>query len=340
MELSGSLLQNVLKSFPVLTLSYEVVKTETPPTLEETQISLSIPTGPKYIAWFSSAPIASSGKHKHGVYLLEWNRQKRISGGRFYKVSTQSLDISLFYNTVLYGTWISSTNIFVLEDLYYYKGQDVSVCWEADKWQIIWTLVSSILPMYKFDFFIQVAPLNETAQVINSLFHHVQVRHLKQKTSYVNYIMKPVSVVLESNTTSQSIIMSHEKPCFKSFKKPQYQLATVFKVVKDSTRIDLYKLYVYGPSKTFLFYDYAMIPDTETSFHMKMWFGVSPVVYKRNQVLDYLEESDDEEEKKEDGKECGKSTDILLQCRFHERFKKWIPVKKLESCRIVHISQL
>jgi len=342
MELAGSFLQNILKSFPVLTLAYEVVKTETLPTFDhENQMSLTIPIGPKYFVWFSSAPVAS-GKQRHGIYLLEWSRQKRISGGRFYKVSmNQSMDISLFYNTVMYGTWISSTNTFVMEDLYYYKGQDVSVCWEKDKWQIIWTLMSSILPLYKFEIIIQVAPINETTQIINSLFHHVQLRHLKQKASYVNYIMKPIPI-LEPSTAislSLSLSLSFEKPCFKSFKKPQYQLATVFKVVKDYTRMDIYKLYVYGPSKTFLFYDYAMIPDTAISFYMKQWFRESSIQYQRNQNLDYLEESDDEDNENKNEK-CNKKESILLQCCFHTRFKKWIPVKKMESCRVVHISQL
>ena len=116
MEIVGNALHQLLKSFPPVELSYEITKQESPPPLQtDTHMSLHIPFGPKYFAWFWTGTGGS-----HGVYLMEWSRQKRIDACRFHKIRPGA-DLSLFYGTILYGTWASQA--FVMEDIYYYKGQ-------------------------------------------------------------------------------------------------------------------------------------------------------------------------------------------------------------------------
>lgn len=333
MEISGISLQNLLKSFPHVHLAYEIVKNENPPSIDPTlQFSLHIPIGPKYFAWFSmqNGPV--------GVYLLELNRQKVICGCKFYKVSVPSqANKTLFYGTLLYGTW-TATQQFVMEDIYYYKGQHISMCLEQDKWQILWTLLSTVFPSVNLEIPFHVPLINAPCPSLahHHMFHHVQIRHLQQKASYVNYIMKPVHKIPTNNMAASQTTLN-EKPMFKSFGKPQYKETTVFKLVWDPQGNDLYKLYAYGPNKSYLFYDYAMVQNTQTSFFLKQLFGQSKRNYCHKQNLDYLEESDDEEEK--DNEKVPPF--VLMQCRFHSRFKKWIPLAKVPNhCRVIHISQL
>ena len=326
MEISGQSLTQLLKSFPVTDLAYEIIKNESCPTQYnvEMEMSIHIPIGPKYFAWFYST----------GLYLMELDRQKRITSCRFHKMAQrpQPHVKELFYGTILYGTWVTSVEQFVMEDIYYYKGQKVSMCFEKDKWHLIFRLLSVHLNNMAIVF--RVPPINVTTESLPPhLFHHVQFRHLQKTSLYVNYIMKPSLV----NDLQPKLL---EKPYFKSCKKPQYQERTVFKMVWDPTGNDLYKLYTFGPNKSFIFYDYVLVQDIRTSYELKQMFGQSRVTFRRNQNLDYMEESDDEEEIVEKEVE-EKTRTAWVRCQFDFHFKKWIPCERVKDfSRVVHISQL
>ena len=63
---------------------------------------------------------------------------------------------------------------------------------------------------------------------------------------------------------------------------------------------------------------------------------------KENKNLDFIEESDDEEDfqdTKED-KYVDLQKIIQMECVFHSKFKRWIPKRIVRNQRIVHISQL
>ena len=349
-----------------------------PPPLDTSQqMSVYIPVGPKYFAWFASGPFTH--QMSYGIYLLELNRQKRIASAQFHKMSftaATAVQKSLFYGTILYGTWIAKEKQFVAEDIYYWKGQNVSICYEKDKWHMICALFEILLPSIQgsLDFGFRIPPINQLLdpiQVSHGGFHHVQFRNLQHRSSYVNYIMKlggatgfhkttaatAVSVVgggdsaaLAAATTTVAVPWQStqqrnvvfEKAYFKTVKKPQYLQETVFRVVWDSTGNDLYKLYAYGPGKSFVFYDYACVQDTQTSYEMKQLFGSSTRGYLRKDNIDYLEESDSEEEGA--GRAAPQvvvAAAVLIRCRFHMPFKKWLPMGKAQAAsRVVHISHL
>lgn len=357
MNITDFALDSLLKSFPVVDLYYEIIKKDVPPPPLETakQMSLHIPVGPKYFAWFSTGPLTH--KISHGIYLLELNRQKRIASAQFHKILLPvSASKTLFHGTLLYGTWIAKEKQFVIEDIYFWKGQNISVCLEKDKWHMICALLETILPPIQgqLDFGLRIPPINtvlDPIQIANGGFHHVQFRQLIQKSSYINYIMKLSSnnnaavgatrnLPLQQGQQQPQRNVVFEKPYFKSMKKPQYAQETVFRVVWDSTGNDLYKLYAYGSGKTNVFYDYACVQDTQTSFDLKQIFGKSTKSYKRNANMDYLEESDSEDDEPY-GLPNQEQTAILIRCRFHTQFKKWIPIEKVApTSRVVHISYL
>lgn len=326
MEITGNTLHLLLKSFPIHDLSYEINKNEPLPSpLDlETCLSIYIPMGPKYFAWFSTGPSGA----KHGVYLLEWNRQKRVPTCHFHKITTESgADISLFYDTIIYGTWTNSQQ-FVMEDLYFYKGENVTGCFEKEKWRLIWTLLSTIFPKFAPLPISFVVPHLQNAP---PLFHHVQVRQLQRKTAYVNYLAK-------GGTTAVHAFVVSEKPHFKSYDKPQYRETTIFKMCLEPFGNDLYKLFAYGPRKSYVFYDYAMVHNIETSVYLKNLFhqGKQEPRHVKKRNWDYLEESDDEEDEDRQVPEY-----VLVRCQFHTKFKKWIPLEKVNpTCHVVHIRLL
>lgn len=92
--------------------------------------------------------------------------------------------------------------------------------------------------------------------------------------------------------------------------------------IKADIAYDVYHIYV----KNSQLYQYAFIPDQKTSKMMNALFRNIP----ENDCLDKVEESDDEEEfeNTQENKYIRTMEPILMECRFHYKFKKWIPISQ------------
>jgi hypothetical protein len=129
--------------------------------------------------------------------------------------------------------------------------------------------------------------------------------------------------------------MSRNKP---DFMKPQYKFTTVFKVSAD-IQFDIYHLLAYGKNKSLINYNIAHIPNYTKSVFMNGLFRK----IRENKNLDYIEESDDEDdfENTKVDKYVNVEKILSMECVFSTKFKKWIPVKVVDDrSKIVHISQL
>ena len=120
--------------------------------------------------------------------------------------------------------------------------------------------------------------------------------------------------------------------------KPQYKYPTIFQVRADLQN-DIYHLYACGKNKEPVYYNIAYIPNYKSSVFMNSLFRK----IKENENLDYIEESEDEDDF--ENTDIDKFVDLkkilYMECIFHNKFKKWIPVKVIhQPCKIVHISQL
>ena len=84
---------------------------------------------------------------------------------------------------------------------------------------------------------------------------------------------------------------------------------------------DVYILY----AKHRKMYQYAYIPDQKTSIMMNGLFRNIP----ENACLDKIEESEDEDEFENihEDKYLKQQTPILMECIFHRKFRKWIPIR-------------
>jgi hypothetical protein len=121
------------------------------------------------------------------------------------------------------------------------------------------------------------------------------------------------------------------------FHKPQYKQNTVFKVRADIA-FDIYRLYAFGAKNTEVYYNVAYIPNYKTSVFMNGLFRN----IRENKCLDAIEESDDEEdfENIDPYKYVDLQKTLLMECRFHSKFKKWVPIRVTPHSKVVHIGQL
>lgn len=317
-ELSQPEIKSLLSRMPTFELSYEIFKHNTTAILPlaDDEWSFHIPVGPKWFAWFSFR-----GK-KHGVFWMELNKRRVVQRVFFQEaLPPSSTDISAFYGTVFFGTQVQDR--FVLEDVYYFRGNFVHCLSELNKW--------TLLP----PFLKQHSQYGLCLPIINGAFekpvpyptHHIQIRHLTKICPFTNWTLPKNNF---SVNISEKMATQEFKPAFKNWRKEQYQLDTVFSVQADPAD-DIYRLFTYGPNKTLLFYDYCMIPDYETSKKMNSLFRH----VRENRNLDWIEESDDEEDTPVSEQHK------LITCRFHPKFRKWIPFGVASNkSRVVHICQL
>ena len=94
--------------------------------------------------------------------------------------------------------------------------------------------------------------------------------------------------------------------------------------IKPDIAYDVYFL----EAKTHVLYQCALIPDQQTSKMMNSIFRKIP----ENDSLDKIEESDDEEdfENISENKYLKTQQPLLMECRFHYKFRKWIPVRSVD----------
>jgi hypothetical protein len=339
---------SVLSRFPHFELSYETISHRK--VSEPYNVALAIPLGKKYYIWFTF-----EGR-KNVCYLMEITRDKRI--GNITEIATKFTD-SLSFGTVLYGTLSCDDStlqnkVFIIEDIFYHHGISVKHHTFSEKLGAIDTLFSekSVLlydSVAAFSFGLPVMwkssgedTESSDKQMIDKCgytVHHIQYRSLTQIVPYINMSAKPKpqqhvptidAPVIEP--TFHGIL-----PTF-NYTKPQYKHNTVF-MVKADMQFDIYHLYAYGANKSQVYCGLAGIPTYKTSVVMNGLFRN----IRENKNIDYIEESDDEEDFENTQLDKYVSMDKIMpmECYFHKRFKKWVPLHVApHSHLVVHINKL
>jgi hypothetical protein len=341
----------ILSRFPHFELSYETISHRK--VSEPYDVALAIPLGKKYYIW------TTFEGRRNVCYLMEITRDKRI--GNITEISIEFAE-ELSFGTVLYGTIgdisgidsASQNKVFIIEDIFYHHGISVKHHTFSEKLGAIDTLFSqkSILlydSVAKFSFGLPVMwkssgedTESSDKQMIDKCgytVHHIQYRSLTQIVPYINMSAKPKpqqhvptidAPVIEP--TFHGIL-----PTF-NYTKPQYKHNTVF-IVKADIQFDIYHLYAYGANKSQVYCGLAGIPTYKTSVCMNGLFRN----IRENKNIDYIEESDDEEDFENTQLDKYVSMDKIMpmECYFHKRFKKWVPLHVVpHSHLVVHINKL
>jgi hypothetical protein len=312
---------NILANFPKFELSYETMAHN---KVYDSDVILAIPEGSKMIAWFTEY-------NDEPVCLIF---EKDIKNNNV-QIAVTSFSDSLIYGkgTILFGTIFKHNDIscFTIEDIYFYKGRDLTTINYLAKLQTIQNCLqkelSPIALTNKYTIFglpIMNANFNLLLNEISLLPYKIstiQYRYLtSKKVLFIKYY-KPKTTQKQDFSSSSSV------KCDKAVFKVSPQIQT-----------DIYNLFVYKDGKE-EFYDIAFIPDYVTSVLMNKLFRN----IKENANLDALEESDDEKEfenEKED-KYVFLDRSFKMNCQYNYKFKKWVPLSlAAKDSRIITTNKL
>ena len=258
-----------------------------------------IPKGEKCIVWFREY------KQKEYIYIYHLDTRKGkikyvdVIQNKYHEFLTTGK-----IGTILYGTFTQINNIqyFVSEDICYYKSISMKAKFYTEKFK----LIDSILK----DINIQLARRNNI--VFCKPFISKDLKYLKDQVLVLKYPVYSIQYYKGPRflVNNQHIHSNNNVSQNKTF------------TIKADLQDDIYHLYQ-GNSNIGL----ACIPDYKTSIYMNNIFRK----IKENIDLDYLEESDDEEEFEDISldKYVDLEKEVRFECKYHQKFRMWVPVKKI-----------
>ena len=377
-ELSQEDFDNIMDRYPSFELSYETIahKKVSP----SYNICLAIPHGRKYLLWYTFYGTENvcfllyMNKEKRftkivntGCNLSNHNNFANLCLGTIlYGSIIDDTDAGLSdsnsnSNSNSNGNSKTQGMNFIIEDIYYYAGIPLRKSNFRERWDFIYQFISKnsdflinkngisiSLPFIwenKVDGEFECSPILPTFVSENTgyIIHHIQYRCFLDIMPYLNILVTRkvnLAQVVKSQPVKQSIVL----PVFETesfvcdYSRPQYRYPTVFQVSAD-LQYDIYHLFAFGKNGKPVYYGVAGIPNFKTSIFMNSIFRK----IKENENLDAIEESDDEDDFQDIAED--KFVDLnkieLMECVFHTKFKKWVPLRVVENfSKIVHITRL
>jgi len=330
---------SILSEFPKFELSYETMSHK---KVFNHDVILAIPEGKKCLVWFTTY------KNENVCFILETGENNSIDDVYIGLVGFHDKLVLGDYGTILYGTIFRSngSTCFCIEDLYYYKGANYSSKTFLSRLQLIKHILQGEISQQSLTnkYILFGLPLMNTDLL--TLLREIDL--LPYKISQLKYRWFETKKIMFSNYYKPSVARvsiarvsapSATRGSAPSATKVKDNIPTtkqlsnaVFKVTAD-IQSDIYNLFIYKDGKE-EFYDYAYIPDYETSLLMNKLFRN----IKENDNLDALEESDDEDEFENNNADKYVYLDrsFKINCRFNYKFKKWTPISMAkETDRII-----
>jgi hypothetical protein len=296
----------LLLKFPNIKLSYEKIIHKKVYTID---LLLAVPCGKKCFAWFTSF------KDKMSCIILEVDNKSKKEIKTIKVVNSFFSDsICCGSGTLFFGTLFNHLNnpFFSIENIYLYKGKDVSECEFSNKINKISSILKNDLRQISNNYSVifglpVIARTNEEMDTkLSSINYKLYSIQYLNKKSYSTLLLNDFKLCRENAVEKQSISISKYNKIF---------------ICKPDIQNDIYHLY----SLENEYIGLACIPDYKTSMMMNKLFRIM----KENNNLDALEESDDESEFENSNVDkfvyLDKSYKII--CDFNNKFKKWVPIK-------------
>jgi hypothetical protein len=299
--------REILCEFPNIKLSYENI---THKKVLNADVIIAIPRGKKCFAWFTTY------NDQDVCFVMELSFNKQILNIRIVKTK---FDSSLTFNTILYGTlfYCSNVNFFTVEDVYYYKGKDISRYSWGEKFVVFQKLMEKdihtvVNPYIVFGLPIMSTKLDDLLSKISGLKYNIE------NIQFRTYSQSNVSTVMLLKNIGK--IETNVFPVMKEKRNRE----VVF-TVKPDLQNDIYHLFC-SDDKT---YDIAYIPDFKTSKWMNDLFRN----IKENKNLDALEESDDEDDFENDkiDRHVFMDKTYKMICAYNNKFRRWYPLRLAEE---------
>ena len=333
-SLSSTQIHHLLQRFPKIELSYETIPHKK--VSKNYNVCIGIPCGTKCYAWFSFFG------EQDVCFLMEINKERKINRVTYSPVESTIRKLCL--GTIFYGTLVDQQ--FIVDDAFYCNGIFIQGLYYGEKLGFIEKAIQlcqtskQLFLRFHFPLMWGISQTTDYECTYEIPFtehypiHHIQYRCLTDIAPYLN--MYPVKKGF-SIQEKQPIIDIYT-PYRADFSKTQYKHITIFKVMAD-LQFDVYHLYCYGKNKSCVYYNIAYIPNYKTSVFMNKIFRK----IKENDNLDAIEESDDEAdfENIDYDKYVDLKKYVFMECKFHPKFKKWIPIRIVQpNQKVAHISML
>jgi hypothetical protein len=329
--------ESILSDFPNVKLSYENI---THNKVYNSDIILAIPEGRKSFAWFTTY------NDKNVCLIMELAENKQISN---IKIVNACFSSELAYGTIFYGTtfYHSHNKFFTIENIFYYKGNDVSQYNWGNKFALFKTILSKDMKQISLNNSFMVFGLPLLSNNIDDFTN--KVKELKYRISSIqfllfkrnnNFLFMSYSKFIEQKSLNYPSKRNDniERPIVKNYVKNDSKREIIFKI-KPDIQNDIYYLYGLNDNNKEEYYDIALIPDFTTSVMMNKLFRK----IKENDNLDALEESDDEEEfeNEKDDRFVYLDKTYNMVCLFNNKFKKWYPIRIAEpNLEITNINKI
>ena len=313
---SNEIIFDLEKRFPTVELSYD----KTAHMKVQYDIYMAIPYGTKIFAWFTYY------KKDCVCVLVTKNKEGNITNTELVPCI---FDPSLSYNTLFYGTIVKYDNIrfFCIEDIFFYKNKFVYKNKNNLKLQTLKYILENEMQSMCFtknNIIFQLPFMGTNENDMLNYVHNLPYKIYSFHQLTLNKYGRSYKVLPKENTYSRL------DGGFNSLK-------AIFKV-KAEIQFDIYKLYCYHEGSTEYYLDYAYIPDYKTSVKMNSIFRR----IKENDNLDYLEESDDEEdfENTDIDKYVDLNKYVYMECIYTPKFKRWIPCKVVNTNKMVNMKDV
>ena len=316
-------------------LSYETVSPKKVSSIEH-DLCLAIPFGKKGYVWFTyyyTTPIC---------LLFELNRENQISDQISLLCFGRSMiPIDFDLGTIISGTIYEkevdlelpmNTNsilecVFIMDDVHMYKGMAISNFVFREKTGFI------------HDFFINIAKIPHLNIKLPVLWNSAEeqpidipynIRHIQHRSSLK--IMPHINVTTGRKPVWTPTIITDSTICMKeytfNYSKPAFRKSAFF-YVKADIAYDVYYLGALDKNGEVVYFQHSLIMNYKTSILLN---GIFRNI-RENRCLDLIEESDDESdfENVRDDKYVDLEKQVLMECMFHLKFRKWMPISMITN---------
>ena len=246
---------DILKQrFPNFELSYETIIHKNVPS--NYNLALAIPNGRKSYMWFSFF------KDTDLVYLLDLDKDRRITKSSTIPIT---FDASLSLGTILYGVLLPDVNVFIIEDIHFYKGISMQSLCTGERLHYVNEFLDAQCKIKSNDITFNLPVLwyntaTEPEKIqedkIPYPIHHLQYRSLSTVVPFLNFTIVRKPIIEKESARVYDRPVSDIVP---DFYKPQYKQSTVFQVSAD-IQFDIYHLHAYGKGNTPVYFNTAFIP--------------------------------------------------------------------------------
>ena len=298
-----------------LELSYDTVEHNKVQTFN---VCMAIPEGKRCLLWFTF-------HNKHKVAAL-------CHLDKTHKVTYITSVPVVFHEDLCLGTIFSgnlfhykNSKFFAIDDIHYYKGKNKERTDTNSKLKLLSYIMNHEIKQKTF---------TKYDLVVGLPLMHTNRRTLMEKFDILPYKITSIKYFPHDR---------HQAPYYSPFNQVSYTNTfpnaptAIFKVSADN-QYDIYNLFCYSKGKTDYFYGTAFVPDFNTSVMLNNLFRN----IRENKNLDYLEESDDDEdfENTREDKYVMEGKQLNMLCYYNYRFKKWVPSKVLRGGKLCNLYEL